>query len=129
MCKRETKVGIIIHGAATAAATAGAGLAQLPGSDNLVIVPIQTAMIISIGHEHGQVLTKVMALSVLSSASAGIVGRSVSQVLVGWIPGWGNAINASTAFTITEAIGWAASVILAEEDAVYGKVNSGRSHV
>lgn len=37
-----------------------------------------------------------------------VVGRGASQVAVGWIPGAGNAINATTAFAITEAVGWAA---------------------
>jgi uncharacterized protein (DUF697 family) len=32
----------------------------------------------------------------------------LSQALVGWIPGVGNAINAATAAALTEAIGWAA---------------------
>jgi uncharacterized protein (DUF697 family) len=27
---------------------------------------------------------------------------------VGWLPGFGNAINAATAAALTEAIGWAA---------------------
>ena len=35
-------------------------------------------------------------------------GRLLSQVLVGWVPGFGNVINASTAAALTEAIGWAA---------------------
>ena len=34
------------------------------------------------------------------------VGRVVSQVLVGWIPGVGNAINAGTAASVVEGIGW-----------------------
>ena len=110
------KIHTIIHGAATAAASVGAGLAQLPGADNLVITPIQIAMIIAIGEVHGQSLSKAAAISALSAASAGIVGRTVSQLLVGWIPIIGNGINASTAFGITEAIGWAANKILAKEE-------------
>lgn len=38
--------------------------------------------------------------------AAATVGRAVSQVLVGWIPGLGNAINASTAAALTESVGW-----------------------
>lgn len=109
------KIHAIIHSAATAAAAAGAGLAQIPGSDNAVITPIQMAMIAAIGEVHGQKLSKAVALSTLSSASAGIAGRTVSQVLIGWIPGLGNTINASTAFAITEAIGWAADSLLERE--------------
>lgn len=29
-----------------------------------------------------------------------------SQLLVGWIPGLGNMVNAGTALTLTEALGW-----------------------
>ena len=86
----KEKCHVIIHGAATAAAAAAAGLAQLPGSDNAIIVPIQVAMITSLGH--------VFDIS--------ITGRAISQLFVGWIPILGNAINASTAFAITEKIGW-----------------------
>ena len=41
-----------------------------------------------------------------TAAAAAIGGRTVSQFLVGWIPGLGNAINAGTAASITEGIGW-----------------------
>ena len=109
------KIHAIIHGAASAAAAVGAGLAQIPGSDNAVITPIQIAMITAIGEVHGQQLSRSAALSTLSAASAGIAGRTVSQVLVGWIPGLGNVINATTAFAITEAIGWAADGVLERE--------------
>lgn len=72
---QRSKCHAIIHTASASAAAVGAGLAQLPGSDNAAITPIQLAM-------------------------------TVSQVLVGWIPGLGNAINASTAAALTESVGW-----------------------
>ena len=109
------KIHTIVHGAAASAAAAAAGLAQIPGSDNAVITPIQVAMIIAIGEVHGQQLSKSAALSTLSAVSAGIAGRTLSQFLVGWIPGYGNAVNATTAFAITEAIGWGADKILLEQ--------------
>lgn len=96
----------IIHTASAAAATAGGGLAQLPGSDNAVITPIQVTMVISLGAVFGQDISKSVAISTLASATAANIGRAISQFLVGWIPGFGNAINASTAATITETIGW-----------------------
>jgi len=105
-------VGGIIHSYATMAATAAAGLAQVPGSDNLVITPLQIKMIMEIAEAHGQHYSKGMAISTLSAATAGIAGRTVSQWAIGWIPGWGNAVNASTAFAITESIGWATDKIL-----------------
>jgi uncharacterized protein (DUF697 family) len=111
----NNSIHIIIHVAATAAAAAGAGMAQVPGSDNFVITPIQVSMIMAIGEFNGQQMSKSVALSTLSAASAGITGRTVAQFLVGWIPGWGNAMNATTAFSVTEAIGWAAHNILSEK--------------
>ncbi len=113
MENENEKIHIIIHGAAASAASAGAGLAQFPGTDNAVITPIQIAMIVAIGEVHGQKLSESAAVSTLSAASAGIAGRTLSQFLVGWVPGYGNAVNATTAFAITEAIGWAADDILA----------------
>ena len=69
-------------------------------------------MIMSISHVYGKEISKATALGVLSGASAGTAGRALSQFLLGWIPGFGNAINATTAFAITEAIGWSAAKIL-----------------
>jgi hypothetical protein len=40
-----------------------------------------------------------------TSAAAATIGRAASQALIGWIPGIGNIINATTAAAITEAIG------------------------
>lgn len=96
----------IIHAASAAAAAVGAGLAQVPGSDNAVITPIQLGMAISLGKVFGITLDRSAARAAVASAAASGVGRSVSQALIGWIPGFGNIINATTAATITEAIGW-----------------------
>ncbi len=96
----------IIHLASTAAAAVGAGLAQLPCSDSVPITKIQTAMIIGIGVEHGLELSRPAALSLLATALATMAGRGISQVLFGWIPGYGNALSAATAAAITEAVGW-----------------------
>lgn len=96
----------IIHSASVAAAGVGGGFAQIPGSDNLVIVPIQLTMVISLGQVFGINLSQSAAEATLTSAAATTVGRTISQVLIGWIPGVGNVINATTAATITETIGW-----------------------
>ena len=106
----------VIHAAASSSsAAAAAGLAQIPGSDNAVIMPIQVAMITSIAAIYGKNLEKAAALSILSTVSAGVAGRTLSQFLVGWVPGFGNAMNATTAFAITEAIGWGADKIISED--------------
>ena len=102
--------GIILSDSAAAAAI-GAGLAQAPGSDNLIITPIQLTMAVSLGEVFGISLDQRAAKAAVASAIAGTVGRTTAQVLVGWLPGVGNIINAVTAATLTEAVGW----ILAKE--------------
>lgn len=102
----ETKCHGIIHGASVAAGAAGAAGAQLPMADNAVITPIQIGMIIALAKVFDRNLTKEAAFGVLKGAGAAFIGRSVSQVLVGWVPGFGNAINTATAASLTEAIGW-----------------------
>lgn len=101
-------VHIMIHGAAMAAAGVGAGLAQLPGSDAPVLTTLQSAMVLGIAQQYGVSLAKTAATDLVLTFAATMAGRGISQALIGWIPGIGNAINASTAAAITEAIGWAA---------------------
>jgi len=97
----------IIHASASACAVAGGGLAQIPGSDSAVIVPLQVSMIASLGFVFDIEISESSAKTALATYTATMVGRGLSQVLVGWVPVWGNALNASTAFAITESIGWA----------------------
>lgn len=103
---QRAKCHAIIHAASAAAGGVGAGLAQIPGSDNAVITPIQLSMTIALGHVFDIELSESAAVAAIGSVSAGAVGRTVSQVLVGWIPGVGNAINAATAAGLTETLGW-----------------------
>ena len=103
-----TKIHGAIHTASAAAAGVGAGLAQIPGSDSAVLVPIQVAMITAIALAHGQTISKAAAVALLGTFTATIAGRTASQLLIGWIPVVGNVINSATAAGLTEAIGWAA---------------------
>ena len=96
----------IIHAASAAAGGIGAGLAQLPGSDSLAISGIQIAMTISLGAVFGIKLDESGAKAMLAGSVGSTVGRTISQLLIGWIPGVGNAVNATTAIGITEALGW-----------------------
>lgn len=96
----------IIHTAAIATAGIGGGLAQMPTADNLAIVPIQVTMTLALGGVFQISLDESTAKATLATATATAAGRGISQVLVGWIPGIGNAFNAATAFAITESVGW-----------------------
>lgn len=104
--EEEQKCHAIIHTASVAAAGVGTGLAQIPLSDNALIIPIQVTMVISLGAVFNMKLTDSAAKSALTTVATSMIGRSVSQVLCGWIPVAGNAINASTAAAVTETAGW-----------------------
>lgn len=96
----------IIHSASLTAGAAGGGMAQVVGSDRLVITPVQLTMAISLGQVFGITLDYTTAQAACASSAAMTVGRTAAQVLCGWIPGIGNVVNAGTAFTLTEVIGW-----------------------
>ena len=98
----------VIHTASVACGGVGTGLAQIPASDNAVIVPIQITMIVSLGAVFELNITESGAKSIIASAGATIAGRTASQFLLGWIPVLGNAINTATAAGLTETIGWIA---------------------
>ena len=116
MAIKKGKIHAIIHTATATAGGIGAGLANLPGSDMPILTALQTAMIVAIGHEHGCEITKASAKSLLLTFPGGYGGRALSQLLVGWIPGYGNAINASTAMAVTQTIGWIANAYFANDD-------------
>ena len=103
---QQNKCHAIIHGSAVMCSGIGAGLAQLPGSDSVAIIPIQIGMTISLGAVFGIELNESTAKSSLATATATMIGRGISQALLGWVPIAGNSINAVTAFAITESIGW-----------------------
>ncbi|WP_322175966.1 hypothetical protein [Acutalibacter caecimuris] len=100
----QAKCHAIIHIASAAAGVVGGGLAQIPASDSIVITPIQLAMVLSLGKVFDLELSESAGMASLPSASGAAVGRGISQVLVGWIPGIGNIVNAGTAASLTEAI-------------------------
>ena len=105
--EQKTKCHAIIHTATAACAAVAGGLAQLPGSDTVPITAAQITMIISLGAVFDRQITKTAAKGILEGMAASYGGRFVSQLLVGWIPFFGNAVNVSTAVAITEKMGWA----------------------
>ncbi|MCH4168819.1 MAG: hypothetical protein LKF42_06180 [Streptococcaceae bacterium] len=96
----------VIHTASVATGSVGAGLAQLPGTDAAVIVPIQVTMVLSLAKIYQIPLKESVAKIIVTETTATLLGRTASQFLVGWIPGVGNVINAGTAVALTETLGW-----------------------
>lgn len=106
----------IIHSASVSAGAVGAGLAQIPCSDNVIITPIQIAMAISLGRVFHIELDKSTAKGVVASANAAAAGRCISQMLISFLPGASNVVNASTAAALTETIGWTIANRFAKEE-------------
>ena len=106
---QKQKCHTIIHGFAALAGFAALGTAQLPTADTVVITPLQVGMIVALGKVFDQKITKSAARAIFSSVEASFAGRATSQVLVGWVPLFGNAVNATTAAGLTEFVGWNAA--------------------
>ena len=108
--EQTIKANIAIHTGAAGAAAIGAGLAQLPISDNLPIVAIQITMAIALGKifdvEVSEGVGRGMVMTALATMTGPIIARVISQIVLGWVPGAGNAVNSATAAAITEAVGW-----------------------
>lgn len=97
-----------IHSATVAISAVAGGLAQIPLSDAAVITPIQISMITAIGKIFDIRIGEAGAKSIIASFTTAVAGRALSQLLLGWIPGLGNAINIATAVALTETLGWKA---------------------
>lgn len=101
----KSKCRAIIH-SATAATAAIGGFSLIPVADTAPITAIQIGMVISLGAVFGQEITKTAATSIVGGFASSLVGRGISQLLVGWIPIAGQIINGTTAAGITETLGW-----------------------
>ncbi|HEY4206722.1 MAG TPA: hypothetical protein VGM31_07920 [Puia sp.] len=99
----------IIHMAAAAGALAALIMAQLPASDNLILAPIEIIMVIRLGGVFQIDLKKSVSTSFIVGNIATLVGRGISEFLLGWIPVAGNIINALTAAAVIEFFGHAAA--------------------
>lgn len=99
----------IIHISAAEAAASAAALSQFPGADNIALALIIGKMTIELSHVYDISLkgTAVeIGKNILKQYALIIMLRWGSQWLVGWIPGAGNAANATTMAALVEYIGW-----------------------
>ncbi|MDP4217099.1 MAG: hypothetical protein Q8927_12935 [Bacteroidota bacterium] len=96
----------IIHGTALIGALVASGLAQIPASDNAILVPLEIIMVIRLGSVFHLRLRHSYRTSLIFGTAATMIGRAVSEFLVGWIPVLGNLLDALTAFAVIEVLGW-----------------------
>ena len=105
--KKITKINGIIHTASAAAGAVGAGTAQTVTADRVALAAIQVPMVIAIAEVCGKQIDRASAIAFMAQKFTQNVGIYAASRLVVWIPGWGNAINAGVATSMTEALGWA----------------------
>ncbi len=106
MPNKDARLAVIIHAASAEASIVGLATAQVPG-DRVIIGGVQIMMIIEIAGEFGYSLSKSTAQALFRSAIASAIGPEMVNQILKYIPGAGNLINGSVAFSITQTIGWA----------------------
>ena len=95
----------IIHRQSALCAGIGA-TPHIPLSDSIFITPLQIEMLMEIGNVFSVSLNKSAYKAILVGFSSSFVGRNISSLTIGWIPGIGNVVNLTTAASMTELIGW-----------------------
>lgn len=76
-----------------------------PGSDALVIAPIQVAMIIHLGRLHNIDVTTGTAYGLLSSIGLTLTGRFIAQEAISFVPGLKNVVGPPLAYCLTYTLG------------------------
>ena len=100
----KNKCHAIIHSAAVGAGAAGA--IPIPVADTVPITAAQIGMIISLGKVFDVTLTESAAKSIAGSMLARQVGQAMFRGILKFVPIAGNIAGATTAFTLTETLGW-----------------------
>ena len=96
----------VVHGASSLSALIAA-TTLVPGSDAVLIMPIQVGMVVCLAKIHGREVSGSLLRSATTASVGQILGKGLSRTLLRYTPGAGNLIRASVAGGVTEALGWA----------------------
>ena len=102
---RQKRCAAIIHSASAVAATAA--VTVVPGSDSIAIAPVQVAMITALANEFGIPWTDGAVRSTLYATLGTMVGKGGANLVLRWVPVYGNLVRAAVAVSVTQALGWA----------------------
>ena len=80
----------------------------MPLADIPPLMVIQSAMVVAIARQHGVGTADSAAEKLIGVVATRAIGIGIARQLLGWFPGFGNVIKASTAAALTEGLGWAA---------------------
>ncbi len=108
----------IINTASAASAAAG-GLTLVPGSDAILIMPVQIWMVVALGRVFGVRVSKSAAKAAIYASLGRVIGLGGVSVLSRLVPGFGNVVNAGVAFSVTQGIGNIVVDQLVEGDFAY----------
>jgi uncharacterized protein (DUF697 family) len=91
-------------------ATAALTVLPIPGSEILGVMPLHVGMVVGIGHQHGQDLTRETAMELLlqigTTVGASLVGSRIATTAAKFaLPGLGGFLAAPFMFASTLAIG------------------------
>lgn len=106
MDERKGKASRAIHTASVLAGAVGF-MTPIPGSDSLLIAPIQAGLVIRLGMVYGVRPAKAALKSAGYAALGGVVGKGSARLVASFIPGFGSVVRAGVAASVTEAVGWA----------------------
>lgn len=115
----------IIHAAAILAS--GAAATPLPCADAPVITGIQVTMAIGLAKSYGFSNLGDSAMTLLKTQLVSMLGKQLVASLTKFIPVLGSAINATVAFSLTEALGWA--LVTVYEDVLRDYLQTGKEPV
>ncbi len=104
---------------ASAASAAAGGLTLVPGSDAILIMPMQVWMVIALGRVFGIRVSKSAAKAAIYASLGRVVGLGGVTVLSRLVPGLGNVVRAGVAFSVTQGIGNIVVDQLVEGDFAY----------
>jgi uncharacterized protein (DUF697 family) len=114
MSSKEDAAGTIILAYATAHATVAAILANTVAGDAPILFALTCLMIYQLANLCGKDFDAAAITAVAGNLVGAVAGTYLAAKLVTWIPGWGNALNATITFGITQVIGWAAFAMFSQ---------------
>ena len=112
--ERRSRASKAIHSAA-ALAGAVAALSPVPGSDSVLISPIQAALVLKLSHVYDRKPSGQALRAAGYAALGSIFGKGCARLLTTLLPGIGAPIRGTVAIGVTAAIGWTYVDALVEE--------------
>jgi GTP-binding protein Era len=100
---KDAAVDKLIWGASVSASLIG--LIPGPISDIIPLTVLQIGLILRISHIYGYDISKEKTKALITATLAGQVGRTIFRQIIKLIPGFGSAVGATMAGTLTFAIG------------------------